>query len=708
MSGSDLSLPSNNFEAWSDNLQSIIINHQNKSGLAYLDAVLLDLARILQTEHVFVGVTTDDSHSRVKTLSYCAHQKIAPNFEYDLACTPCENVIGKHICTYTSDLADKFPDDQIITDLSLKAYIGVPLFDIEGNTHGIVVVCYCREIEDTKLAELLVTLISNKVSNETYKIQFKTSLVNSQIQFEELFDNSNHALLIQDLSKALEIIQTLKQPISDALKENDKLLDQLISSIITFEANHACLTLFGCDNKEQLSTKLITILSNDFKDFYQSLFIKAQHKVMKDMSSLCLHSSKGDNKIIDAHWVIPQTYEGTWQKVFISITDITQKSELEQQLRQSEKMRAIGQLAGGIAHDFNNMLAGIIGSADLLMLKKDQFDERSQHFLDIIINASERASELTSNLLSFSRKSNVTITPVDLHQTIQGTVAIIQRTISSQIQISLKLEADNFIISGDHSKLQSAIMNFLINSSQAIDAKGKISIKTTDTILDKEYCDQSIFDINPGPHISISISDDGCGISPQNIDKIFEPFFTTKDVGKGTGLGLSAAFGTIQSHKGSIYTYSELGKGTNFRIFLPSDVQKSLHKPREIQLHIGKGQTILLADDESFIRDTTQESLTSMGYKVIIAKDGAEAVELYKALKDSIDLVILDLNMPIMNGMEAFDRIKGINDQAKVIISSGLIDDNLLNKLQKNGLLGAIYKPFRIHELNQILSKYLG
>lgn len=388
----------------------------------------------------------------------------------------------------------------------------------------------------------------------------------------------------------------------------------------------------------------------------------------------------------------------------IRIDDVTREYTLEEQLNQSRKMDAVGQLAGGIAHDFNNMLAGIIGAAEILdILRKN--DGKSSKYIDIIIQSSQRAAGLISKLLAFSRKSNIEKKSIDIDKTIIDTIEILERSIDKKIQISFNDKAKSKFVLGDDSQIHNALLNMGINAAHAMPNGGLLSFSIENIFLDKKYCELSPFDIIPGNYLEIEVRDNGVGIPPEHISKIFEPFFTTKKQGEGTGLGLAAVYGIVKEHSGAVTVYSEIGTGTVFHIYLPLTENLNLIS-EEKKLEHGHGQ-ILLADDEEIIRLTSQDILETLGYTVLTAKNGLEAVEIFKANIENVDLVILDMIMPEMNGREAFHEIKKIRNDVNIIISSGFSKNEDLAELYNHGLSGFIKKPFRIDELSVMIKKFI-
>ena len=388
----------------------------------------------------------------------------------------------------------------------------------------------------------------------------------------------------------------------------------------------------------------------------------------------------------------------------IRIDDVTREYTLEEQLNQSRKMDAVGQLAGGVAHDFNNMLAGIMGAAEILNIINAN-DEKSLKYTEIIIKSSQRAAGLISKLLDFSRKSNIEKKSLNVHKTINDTVEILERSIDKRIKIITDIKATYYNIMGDESQLHNAILNMGINSAHAMPNGGQLTFSTENVFLDKKYCDHSSFNIIPGNYIVIEVRDTGTGIPSDIMHKIFEPFFTTKKQGEGTGLGLAAVYGIVKEHFGALSVYSEVDRGTVFHLYLPLSNESNIHL-EEKPLEHGQG-LILLTDDEEIIRLTSQEILESLGYRVITAENGVQAVEQFTANKDSIDLVILDMMMPEMNGREAFHEIKKIRPDAKIIISSGFSKNEELNELYAHGLNDFVKKPFRIEELSAVVKKWI-
>jgi PAS domain S-box-containing protein len=378
--------------------------------------------------------------------------------------------------------------------------------------------------------------------------------------------------------------------------------------------------------------------------------------------------------------------------------DITERKNLESQLFQAQKMEAIGQLAGGIAHDFNNILTVIIGFSTLIEMHMDKDDPQKAN-LSCVLAAADRAADLTRSLLTFSRKQDINPHPVDLNQIIRKTDKFLKRIIGEDIELRTTLGRDVVTVNADIGQIEQVLMNLATNARDAMPKGGLLSIETGTIEVDDEYikahgCGE------PGWHACISVSDSGEGMDEATCKKVFEPFFTTKEVGKGTGLGLSIVFGIIKKHNGLISVYSEPGIGTTFRILLPLIQLAVTEKHARVEEVIENGVgTILVADDDASIRALAEKALSMFGYTVITAMDGNDALVKFKENKDKIDLAILDIIMPEMNGKETFDKMRAINPAIKGMFISGYTSEII----QKRGLLELglefVPKPLNLKQL---------
>jgi len=402
------------------------------------------------------------------------------------------------------------------------------------------------------------------------------------------------------------------------------------------------------------------------------------------------------------------------RELFFAVSkDITNQVEaekenekLQEQLKHSQKLESIGQLAGGIAHDFNNQLAGILGYAELL--SRNINDEKLKKYADRIQQGAQNGAKLTQQLLSFARKGQYVLEVLDLNEILDEIVGILSHTIDKRIQIVLKKNVGFPTIHGDFNQIQNALLNISLNARDAIAGAGCISIETRMMTID-EQDQRPLFDLSPGSYICIRISDDGSGIEESIQKRIFEPFFTTKGVGKGTGMGLSAAYGAVKHHGGDLLVESSIGTGSDFYVYLPY-FETEKDGVKEINSIIKASQTsgILIVDDDETIQAMLSETLATLGYKVFRAGDGETGLQRYMDNKSSIDLVILDMIMPHKGGEELYHLLKKENPQLKILISSGYSpeESSISNIIDDETLF--IQKPFTINEMSKIISEMLG
>ena len=375
-----------------------------------------------------------------------------------------------------------------------------------------------------------------------------------------------------------------------------------------------------------------------------------------------------------------------------------QRQTLQEQLIQAQKMEAVGTLAGGVAHDFNNLLQVVLGYSELMLERKHE-GEHDYADLQKIYDAAKRGADLVKSLMTFSRKAETKFVPVDLNQEITSARDLLSRTIPKTININLNLKGNLESIKADTSQIGQVLMNLGVNARDAMPDGGTLTFETANVQLDEEYC-SAYLEIKPGSYILLTISDTGQGMDKDALSHIFEPFFTTKEKGKGTGLGLAIVYGIVKQHGGHISCYSEPGVGTSFKIYLPAiQTKKELETPTFEKAIPSGTETILLVEDDESIRNLGAAILKKFGYKVITAGDGKEALEIYQVEKDRIDLIMLDLIMPIMDGRQCLAGVLRINPDAKIIIASGVSEAGSASGARVAGAKGFVQKPYDMRKL---------
>jgi two-component system, cell cycle sensor histidine kinase and response regulator CckA len=379
--------------------------------------------------------------------------------------------------------------------------------------------------------------------------------------------------------------------------------------------------------------------------------------------------------------------------------DVTEKRVLAKQLQQAQKFEAIGQLAGGIAHDFNNMIGAILGWAEM-GLEETEAGSRLHRYFDKVRLQGARAAALTKQLLAFARRQILEPRDMDLNQTVVDTLSLLEKVIGSNIEISATLAPDLAVVRADPTQIEQVLMNLCLNSRDAMPNGGQLAIETKDAQINEEYCRLHAH-AHPGRFVMLSVSDTGTGMDAATLDRIFEPFFTTKEMGKGTGLGLATVYGIVKQHGGFVYVYSEPGQGTSFRAYLPisSSVVIAATEAVDTGPMRGGDETILVAEDHEGLREIARETLTHLGYNVMMAQDGEQAVEEFRTHRDRINLVLLDVILPKMSGPDAYARMSGEKPGVPAIFATGYSAEMArLGQMEAKGV-PVLQKPYTPREL---------
>jgi len=463
-------------------------------------------------------------------------------------------------------------------------------------------------------------------------------------------------------------------------------------------ANAASISLLGMEEEK--------LLASDFTELFHESCRQRVSQALERPDSL-LHAISEDapvalnGKQISVK-VLPINDEGQGAAIVI-LTDVSLKRRMEAQLRHTQKMEAIGTLAGGIAHDFNNLLMGIQGNASLMLLG---IDSGHPHYTRLkgIEKAVKSSAELTKQLLGFARGGKYEVRITDVNELLKESTKIFVRT-KKEITIHTNYIADIWPVEVDQGQIQQVLVNLLVNACQAMPGGGDVYLKT-ETVVLKEI-DAKPYQLDPGNYVKLAITDTGVGMGEATRQRIFDPFFTTKEMGRGTGLGLASAYGIVKNHGGAITVHSDIGKGSTFAVYLPAadrDAETVPEPPDEIKEGSG---TLLLVDDEQAVLEVGRGMLEALGYEVLTAEGGREALTIYRKNRETIDLVILDMIMPKISGGETYDRLRKLEPGVKVLLSSGYALDGQASEILNRGCRGFIQKPFNLNRLGQKIREIL-
>jgi two-component system, cell cycle sensor histidine kinase and response regulator CckA len=482
-----------------------------------------------------------------------------------------------------------------------------------------------------------------------------------------------------------------------ALRESEERYRGLINSAfdgvvvhqngIVLGVNRAYAEMLGYEIEELIGRNILALTPPEQRDFVAS-------EIEHDQSLYEALGLKKDGTRINIEVSATKCiYEGK-QARLAAVRDVTERKQLEEQLRQSQKLEAIGQLAGGIAHDFNNLLTAINGYSELT-LRRLQADDPLQQNIKEIMKAGERAAALTRHLLAFSRKQVLQPKVLDLNAVVSELEKMLQRLIGEDIEMRTVLGTEIGSVRADPGQIEQIIMNLVVNARDAMPHGGKLTIETENVSLDESYAKNHIA-VTPGPYVMLAVSDTGMGMADETRARIFEPFFTTKEVGKGTGLGLSTVYGIVKQSGGNIWVYSEVGRGTTFKIYLPrvDEGAEEYKRSAEAEGAVRGAETVLLTEDEEIVRKLARQVLELYGYRVLEAANGGTALLICERHAGPIHLLITDVVMPEMSGRELADRLAGLRPEMKVLYMSGYTDNAIVHHGVLDESANFIQKPF--------------
>lgn len=567
------------------------------------------------------------------------------------------------------------------------------------------------------VALLILTLIILNSKKKTVISNTSKALEETEARYRLLFEHSPIPLMEEDLSTVKHFLDQLRtQGIEDLNRyfaDNPESLSRCAAMVKIVDANRAALKMYSAESTDALN-QLTLVLPED-----QSLHFKNELlELVKDGGSEIVLENRtlgGATLTVERRAVIAAGFEENWRKVFVTVIDITEQVRLrnenksfEKQLQQTQKLEAIGSLAGGIAHDFNNILAPIMGRAELMLIENAGNATLREHCRGIV-DAAKRARDLVKQILTFSRQVDQEIKPVSLAEIVREVVGLVGPTLPATIAVECHLPDHGPRVMADATQLHQVIMNLVTNAYHAMEDKGGRLLFRLETVT-LGAGDFNDLSISPGVYQQLRIEDTGHGMDQATIAKIFDPYFTTKPRGKGTGLGLAVVLGILRGYGGEIRVQSEIGKGTAFTLYFPVVELAAEQTPADYgnQDPLPRGtEHILLVDDEKSIADVTTGMLERLGYKVTVRISSYDALEAFRNLADRIDLLIADLTMPQMTGLQLYREIKKIRPEIKVIICTGFSEQLDSRNSKSIGIEGFLHKPVVMSDLARCVRSVL-
>lgn len=588
----------------------------------------------------------------------------------------------------------EFDPDVIISDYSMPSFDGMTALQIARSAEKFypfiiftgsmneetAVACMKAGANDYVIKEQITRLpfavieAINKSRTLVEKQKMEESLIESEEKFRNLFYNHSAVKLIID-PETLDI----------------------------YEANKAASEFYGWPIEKLESMKITEI-----NDINENEVRKNITKVVKgSKNNFQLRHFKANGDMVDVEVFSSHVQIGGKVYIHSIIHDITEQKRLENQLRQSQKMESIGRLAGGIAHDYNNILTVILNYCELALMELDPSSELAGYIKEIK-KAGERSNEITSQLLAFARKQSSNPKVLDLNNSIDEMISMLQRLIGESIELIWLPDSGVCPVKMDPSQLHQILPNLCINARDAIGDSGKITIETNCVSIDESYAKTNPGFL-PGEFAMLAVSDNGCGMDKSTVENIFEPFFTTKGAGEGTGLGLSTVYGIVKQNGGFVNVYSEIGEGTTFKIYLKCE-SGMVEKTEEIQKAApseSKGETVLIVEDEEAILKIAEKMLETLGYNLLTSNNPLEALQIAEEYSGDIDIVVTDVVMPDMDGKKMSDKITKLHPSAKVLFMSGYTS----NVIGQHGLfednVNFIQKPFKMNDLEMKIREIL-
>ncbi len=639
-------------------------------GSEFFELLTLNMVEAMGAQGGGIG-KHDPALNAIDFISFVLHGKLMENIHYTLTGAPCENVMGGHICIVESGVRELFPADHLLSQYGVEAYAGIPLFRQDGVVVGIMAVFFAEPLKETSIVQSTLQIFAARAAAELDRQQADARIREQA----SLLDKAQDAILVRDLDHT-----------------------------ITYW-NKSAERLYGWSAEEAIGRSVMDLLYRQTDSF-----AAAHRQTLSSgewVGEMMQVDQSGRDLTIEGRWTLVRDKVGKPVSVFAINTDITEYRKLEQQFLRAQRIESIGTLAGGIAHDLNNILAPISMAIELLRMRFR--DDRSIELLDTISTSASRGADMVRQVLSFARGMEGSRVEIHPRQIISEMESILRDTFLKKNDLVVSAPRDLWAIHGDPTQLQQVLLNLCVNARDALPERGIVTLTAENTVIDATFAAINL-EANEGPHVCISVCDNGGGISPEIIERIFDPFFTTKSVGKGTGLGLSTSLAIVKSHGGFIRVTSKLGEGTVFKVYLPARPELSTlpESPARGDLPRGAGETVLIIDDEESIRQITCQTLTAFGYRTLLAADGDQAVALYASRRSDISVVLTDMMMPGMDGSATISRLIEIDPHVRIIATSGITGNRGLAESAGKSVFDFLQKPYSAETLLKSLRQVLN
>ncbi|MEC4814596.1 MAG: PAS domain S-box protein [Scytonema sp. PMC 1069.18] len=507
---------------------------------------------------------------------------------------------------------------------------------------------------------------------------------------------------------------TANKQTEQKIREQTALLDVATDAIFVRDLEHRILfwnasaeQLYGWEASEVIGAKATELFSRNIIPQVEEVTLTVINEG-KWQGELQMVSKSGKNLVVESHWTLVRDETGQPKSILVVNTDITEKKQLEEQFLRTQRLESLGALASGIAHDFNNILTPILIIAQLLSFKLSNLDEQDRQLLDTLEENCKRGAELVQQILLFGKGVEGKYISLQVKHILQEIEQIAKNTFPKSIEIyTNRPTQDLWLVSANPTQLNQVLLNLCVNARDAMPNGGVLSLKAENRYIDDNYATMNP-EAKAGAYVVITISDTGCGIPQEQLERIFEPFFTTKEVGQGTGLGLSTVRRIVKNHSGFIEVHSEVDKGSQFKVYFPATGMEDTEDIFDTEIPRGNGELILIVDDEVFILETTKTLVEQYNYKILTARNGIEAISLYAQHGNEISLVLMDLQMPSMDGLNAMRILQTMNPSIKIIANSGVMSESQFVEVGDIGVKAFLSKPYTVMELLRTIKDVLS
>jgi two-component system, cell cycle sensor histidine kinase and response regulator CckA len=524
-----------------------------------------------------------------------------------------------------------------------------------------------------------------------------------------------HVIVLGDKPASLVLVTdiTARRQAEQQIREQAALIDIATDAIVICDFDHRILfwnqgaeRLYGWQSAEVMGQDAVELLHPDDLDFTAPAFpaLLDQGTWQGEIQE---QTKTKQTVIVESRWTLMRDEVGEAKSILVVSTDMTQRKQLESQFLRVQRLESVGMLASGIAHDLNNVFTPILASAELLPMKFPDTDDRTRELLQMLGDSARHGADLVKQILSFGRGSEGRKISLQPGHLLVEVARVAKQTFPKTIDIRSDVTTVAlWTVVADATQLHQILMNLCVNARDAMPTGGTLKINAANCVIDSTYAQMNI-EAHLGPHVVMTIADTGIGIAPNVIDRIFDPFFTTKAIGEGTGLGLSTVIGIVKNHGGWVTVYSEMGQGTTFKVYLPASTVPDLSSSAMPESRRGQGELVLVVEDETLVQRSTKNALEEYNYTTLTANDGIEAIALYAQHTDAIDVVLMDLMMPTLDGLTAARTLKKLNPHVKIITTSGLITNRQKVEAAEISVQAFLSKPYTIQELLTALYQVL-